>query len=74
MFIYTESYAESHRNTQNINIYHKHTKNTKIHFRFSHFFKDAYFHQKDIQKYKRSILNSMEPLFFDPPAAPRTRV
>ena len=35
MFIYTENYTGSHRNTQNINIKPKtHSKNAKMHFHF----------------------------------------
>ena len=40
MFIYTESDTESHRKTHKTSTYNtKHTKNTKLHFRLSHFFK-----------------------------------
>ena len=36
MFIYTESYTESHRNTQNINICNKTHRKHQITFRNSH--------------------------------------
>ena len=58
MFIYTESYTESNRHTQNINIYHK----PHQHFHISHIFKKTYFQIIDIQSNQRFMLDFMSLL------------
>ena len=66
MFIYTETYIESHRNIQNTNIHHRtHPKHQNT-FRFSHFPNISLFSKKKtgVQRHQRFMLNFMALLIF----------
>ena len=59
MSIYIESYTESHRNTQNINIQHKTHQKHQFTFSNSTFSKNRYFQESDIQKHQRFVFKFM---------------
>ena len=64
MFVYTEKYIESHRNIQNINIYHKHTQNTKFDSEFDKYSKKTYSSKIRHSTNHRFMQNCMASLRF----------